>query len=259
MPKILSFGGGVQSTALAILIAQGKIECDAIVFCDTGFEQSIVFDFLKQHTLKILEAAKIPFFIAKAEDFSGMLNGESTFGNFLLPPFFHGDGKDQDAISRQPAYCSSKWKGDTFKRFLAKQFKEKSYEVMMGFSTDEMHRAGRMKSSKKYQYKFPLLNLRMNRGDCVALVERTFNAPPPRSSCYFCPNHTQHEWREVMQSADREKVIELDEKIRGSLKDKMQGGINAFLTVECKPIEECDFDDKNEVIFSRLCAGGCFL
>ena len=33
----------------------------------------------------------------------------------------------------------------------------------------------------------------------------------------------------------------------------------AFLTVECKSIAECEFDDKNEVIFSRLCAGGCFL
>jgi hypothetical protein len=70
---------------------------------------------------------------------------------------------------------------------------------------------------------------------------------------------TQHEWREVMQSADREKVIEIDAKIRNSLKDKMQGGIKAFLTVECKTIAECDFDDKNEVIFSRLCAGGCFI
>ena len=47
--KIVSFWGGVQSTALAILAAQKKIEVDAFVFADTGFEQSIVFDFLNQH------------------------------------------------------------------------------------------------------------------------------------------------------------------------------------------------------------------
>ena len=98
----------------------------------------------------------------------------------------------------------------------------------------------------------------MNRGDCVKLVIDTFNAPPPRSSCYFCPNHTQQEWREVMQSVDREKVIAVDEQIRDSLKNTLSG-VSAFLTSECKPIESCEFDDKNEVIFSRLCSGGCFL
>ena len=256
--KIVSFGGGVQSTALAILAATGKIEVDAFVFCDTGFEQSIVFEFLEKHTLPLLNHVGIPFHIAKAEEYAGTLHGETNFGNFLLPPFFHGDGNGE-AKGRQPAFCSSKWKKEVFNRFCAKQFNAKKYDVIMGFSTDEIHRAGRIKQTKKYRYQFPLLDLRMNRGDCVKLVQDTFNAPPPRSSCYFCPNHTQHEWREVMAGVDREKVVAIDEKIRNSLKDKMQGGINAFLTVECKPIAECDFDDKNEVIFSRLCAGGCFL
>ena len=51
--KIVSFGGGVQSTAMAILAVQGKIEVDAFVFVDTGFEQSIVFDFLHTHTTNV--------------------------------------------------------------------------------------------------------------------------------------------------------------------------------------------------------------
>ena len=53
--RIVSFGGGVQSTAMAILAAQGKIQVDAFVFCDTGFEQSIVFEFLENYTLPMLE------------------------------------------------------------------------------------------------------------------------------------------------------------------------------------------------------------
>jgi hypothetical protein len=251
--KIVSFGGGVQSTAMVVLAAQGKIEVDAFVFSDTGFEQSIVFDFLEKYTLPMLEKAGIPFYIAKCEEFAGKLHGKTTYANWLLPPFFHLDGDSE--IGRLPAYCSTNWKRKIIERFLKKEYDAKRYELIMGFSIYEMHRAGRMKSTKKYQYKFPLLDLKMSRGDCVALVNRTFNAPPPRSSCYFCPNHTQHEWHEVMNSKDREKVIEVDRMIRTTILD----GVTCYLTADCKPIDEIEFDEKNESIFSRFCAGGCFL
>ena len=72
--KIVSFGGGVQSTALAVLAVQNKIEVDAFVFCDTGFEQRIVFEFLDKHTKPMLDKAEIPFFIAKALDYLAMLD-----------------------------------------------------------------------------------------------------------------------------------------------------------------------------------------
>lgn len=240
--KIVSFGGGVQSTAMAVLAAQGKIEVDAFVFCDTGFEQSIVFEFLESYTIPMLNVTGIPFYIAKAEDYAG-----KYFANLDLPPFFNNDSGE---IGRQPAFCSSKWKREVFTRFCNDKFKAKQYDVLMGFSTDERQRAVRIKSSKKWQYKMPLLDLNINRGQCIGMVEKQFNAEPPRSSCYYCPNHTRAEWRKVMESKDREKLINFDNKLRE---------IGKFLTHDCLPIAECDFDDRNESIFSRLCAGGCFL
>ena len=36
---IMSFGAGVQTTTLAILVAQGKVKCDAVVFADTKGEK----------------------------------------------------------------------------------------------------------------------------------------------------------------------------------------------------------------------------
>lgn len=240
--KVISFGGGVQSTALAVLASQNKIHVDAFVFCDTGFEQQSVFDFLDAYTRPMLVKVGIPFFIAKTEDHS-----EKYFADLELPPFFNFDNND---VGRQKAFCSSNWKRDVFKRFCNLQFGEKYYDVIMGFSTDEKKRAVKMKSTRKWQYKFPLLDLQLSRGDCIALVERAFNAPPPRSSCYFCPNHTRHEWRDVMDSDDREKLISFDNSLRD---------IGKFLTHDCVPINDVDFDDRNESIFSRHCAGGCFL
>ena len=61
--KIVSFGGGVQSTALAVLAVQNKIEVDAFVFCDTGFEQRIVFEFLDKHTKPMLGSSTTTNFL----------------------------------------------------------------------------------------------------------------------------------------------------------------------------------------------------
>jgi PP-loop superfamily ATP-utilizing enzyme len=226
--NICSFGGGVQSTAMAILAAQGKIKVDAFVFCDTGFEQTIVFDFLHAFTLPMLEKAGIAFYIAKANDYS------KYFANMDMPPFFFNNCKKYVFIS----FCNEK-------------FKQKKYNVLYGFSIDEIHRAARMKPSKKWNKIFPLLDLQMRRSDCIALVQRTFDTEPPRSSCWMCPNHTQKEWAHVMQSQDREKVIEFDKTV---LQPK-----GYFLTSQFKRIEECDFIDEHEVMFTRLCSGGCFL
>lgn len=223
---------------MAILAAQKKIDVDAFVFCDTGFEQSIVFNFLHAFTLPMLEKAGIPLYVAKASDYS------KYAGDMELPPFFAQYG-------RSPAYCSAKWKREVFERFCNEKFKSKKYNILMGFSTDEIHRAARMKPSKKWNKVFPLLDLQMRRGDCVALVKKTFDTEPPRSSCWMCPNHTQKEWAHVMESQDREKVIEFDKTV---LAPK-----GYFLTAEYKRIDECNFIDENEVIFSRLCSGGCFL
>jgi len=240
--NIISFGGGVQSSAMSVLACQGRISVDAMVFCDTGFEQSIVHEFLVKHTLPMLEKAGIPFYIAKAHDYSG-----KYYADMDLPPFFNFDGGE---VGRRPAFCSSKWKADVFRRFCNLEFKEKQYNVLMGFSTDEIKRAARIKQSKKWAYKFPLLDLKLNRGQCISIVKNKFGVDPPRSSCYFCPNHTRVEWRNVMNGPDRNLTIEFDAKLRESGK---------FLSHDCVPIEEADFDDKNESIFSRLCSGGCFL
>lgn len=240
--NVISYGGGVQSTAMAVLAVEKKIEVDAMVFCDTGFEQSTVFDFLDKYTLPMLKDAGIPFFIAKTEHYSG-----KYFANLGLPPFFNIDGGE---VGREPAFCSSKWKKDVFTRFCNAAFKEKKYNVLMGFSTDEVKRSTRMMSSKKWSYVFPLLELNLNRNECIKIVTDKFNAPPPRSSCYFCPNHTRVEWRHVMESNDKEKLIDFDNSLRD---------IGRFLTHDCLPIEQVDFSDHNESIFSRFCAEGCFL
>jgi 3'-phosphoadenosine 5'-phosphosulfate sulfotransferase (PAPS reductase)/FAD synthetase len=59
--RILSFGGGVQTTALAILVAQGKVKADAVVFADTGAERPGTYDYMNSYTKPLLKESGVEF------------------------------------------------------------------------------------------------------------------------------------------------------------------------------------------------------
>lgn len=63
MKRILSFGGGHQSTALALNFIQEDIDVprpDAVVFADTGWERESTYRHVESFS-KVIEAAGIPF------------------------------------------------------------------------------------------------------------------------------------------------------------------------------------------------------
>jgi len=67
--------------------------------------------------------------------------------------------------------------------------------VAVGFSTDEWHRATNGKDNPRERRVFPLLDLRLDRAACMALIARAGLPVPPKSSCYFCPYHSLITWR----------------------------------------------------------------
>ncbi|MFD3301939.1 hypothetical protein [Aquipseudomonas alcaligenes] len=123
----------------------------------------------------------------------------------------------------------------------------------LGISTDELQRVARERSGK-WQNRYPLIEQRMNRGDCIALVKRMGWPAPPRSSCWNCPNHTQEEWRDIRDNkpGDWQKAVELDHEIR-------ERDPHAFLHSDCIPLEKANLEDSNGVLFGHGCVSGhCF-
>jgi hypothetical protein len=53
---------------------------------------------------------------------------------------------------------------------------------------------------EKWNHEYPLIDRRLTRGDCVALVLRMGWPSPPRSSCWMCPYRTNAEWRHLKNS-----------------------------------------------------------
>jgi hypothetical protein len=64
----------------------------------------------------------------------------------------------------------------------------------LGISVDEAHRARSDSGIAWQRLEYPLLDLRLRRSDCMALIERAGLPVPPKSACYFCPYHRPADW-----------------------------------------------------------------
>jgi hypothetical protein len=73
----------------------------------------------------------------------------------------------------------------------------------MGISTDEAHR---MKDSRKpwIQNVYPLIDKGISREDCQEWLKRNSFPPAPRSSCTFCPFHSDQEWMRLRAEEPKE-------------------------------------------------------
>jgi hypothetical protein len=252
MISLWSFGGGVQSCAIAALIVTERLPApDWAVIADTHYEQSTTWGFLGR-----VVQPRIPFTIHRvaAKDYATVgLYGGKNKDTLLIPAFTNQSGE----IGKLPAYCSNEWKRRVIERWARKQGLTGG-EFWVGFSTDELERV--KKPSGKWGERYPLIEQKMNRGDCIALALRVFGElppyddGPPRSSCWMCPNHTQGEWRDIRDNKpqDWQQAIVFDRAIRK--KDP-----HVFLHADCVPLDEADLDDRNESLFSRCESGMCFV
>jgi len=248
--EIWSSGGGMQSVAIGELIYQGVLpKPDLAVIVDTERERSTTWEYLDKYTrprLKEigLEVHRVPKSRYAKVDLYGGKDGDTL----LIPAFTNQSGE----VGKLPTLCSTEWKLRVLQRWATKEHGVKKANLWMGMSTDELHRA--KPGSGKWLKRYPLIELKMNRGDCVALVLRAGLPIPARSSCWMCPNHREDEWREEKerQPQDFMRAVKFEEYIR-----KMDQ--NVWLHSECKPLDQVDFDSRNEVMFGSCDSGMCFV
>jgi hypothetical protein len=119
LSQIWSYGGGVQSVAIAALILTGKIPSpDIAVIADTGREASSTWEYLKRHIQPLM-----PFeihIIPHSFDGTGYntvdLWGGKEKDTILIPAFTsRGEAEHAGQLSK---YCSHEWKTRPVQRFL---------------------------------------------------------------------------------------------------------------------------------------------
>ena len=282
--NVLSLGAGVQSSALALMAAHGEVTPtpNFAVFADTGAEPTEVYEWLE--TLRELIAAAphpFPIYTVSKSDLtedqltpakrirdaeSGGKAGE-TYIKRLIPIFGLHKGNVTAALGRK---CTSDYKVAPILKFLREKCnikrgqKNVTITQWIGISWDEIQRAKESKHAWT-QSRWPLLESRTLRSDCINWMYDNGYPIPPRSACYYCPFHDDSEWRR-MRDEDPEhfqKAVDFDYKLRSQFKKHDQiMQMETFVHRSCKPLDQVDFDndeDKGQQVwdFQSECEGMC--
>lgn len=230
-----SYGGGTQSIAIAVLVAQGKLpKPEVVAIADTGREASETWEYTDRWVRPVLrdvgvEIQTVPHSLASDDLYGGV--GKGT----LLIPAFTENG----TLS---TFCSGRWKADVLARFLRSlgYGPKNPVRTWIGISVDEI---GRAKPSKTewQELHYPLIwDVRFRREHCRELIEQAGLPTPPKSSCWMCPYRRNSQWRRLRDHypEDFEKACQLDDEIRAN--DK-QGGV--WVHHSRVPLREADLSD----------------
>lgn len=260
MMRILSLGAGVQSTTLALMAAQGKIGPmpDAAIFADTGWEPTHVYAHLDW-----LEKL-LPFPIHRVTEGNlraDQINGSKpSSGRIAAVPWFMLKANGDKAMGRRQ--CTSEYKLKPIRRKVRELLggtPKGGCEMWIGISSDEMIRM--KESNVKYIVnRWPLIELRINRQQCLRWLETNGYPQAPKSSCIGCPFHSDHQWREL-RDKDPEgwaDALEVDKAIRQQGKIKAQ----QFMHRSCVPLDQVDLTtavERGQIEFGFLqeCDGMC--
>jgi len=212
-----SYGGGTQSVAIAILIADGKLpKPEWIGIADTGRESSETWEYTDKWVRPLLKGCGLDIEVV-SHSFS-KVDLYSHKGDLLIPAFTETGKLD--------TFCSTEWK----KRVIQRRLRQLGYgpnnpvTTWIGISLDEI---GRCKpSGEEWQlYDWPLIwnKPALRRTDCVEIARKAGLPDPPKSSCWHCPYRRNDQWRHQRDNypEDHRKACALDEEIR--LKDRLGG------------------------------------
>jgi hypothetical protein len=256
MMHVISLGAGVQSTTLALMAAHGEITPmpDCAIFADTGWEPRAVYS----HLAKLEVELPFPVYTVIAGDIrSDIINrSNTTGGRFAAVPWFMSMPNGDAAMGRRQ--CTKEYKLRPIQRKIVElqdgKRKRGATEMWVGISTDE---AFRMKPSR-VQYirnRWPLIERRMNRGDCKAWLER-HGWTAPKSSCIGCPFHSDAQWR-ALDDDELADAIAVDAAIRKQPGFRGEQYMHRSLT----PLSEVDLRSDAEIgqadLFLNECEGMC--
>ena len=190
---ILSFGAGVNTVALMVMLVRDEAPLDGVVFADTGGETPDTYrsvDVAREY----LDGCQIPFAVVKAPK-SDLYS--RAMRRRVIP-------------SVQWRWCTRDFKVNPIHRYYRNL--ERHVNQYIGIAFDEVHR---MRDSRVpfVTNLYPLIDERLTRQDCIDIIAEEGLPIPEKSGCYFCPFNSTDRWRSILEHhpALFDKAIELEE------------------------------------------------
>jgi hypothetical protein len=270
---ILSLGAGVQSSCLALMAAKGEITPmpHAAIFADTQAEPSSVYVWLDW-----LEK-QLPFPVVRVtrgdltEESLRVRKSKATGKHYVkhaIPAFVARDGHPKGIMQRA---CTLDFKITVLEREVRKiagitrhkKGTPPKVTTWIGMSMDELQR---VKDAQKAwnQNRWPLLEKRMTRRDCLQWMKDAGYPEPPRSSCSYCPYHSNKEWQRLKTDEPEAfaQAVWYEKQLQKSIESVERIDGVPYLHPLREPLDTIDFIKPNPQMdlwqnFNNECAGMC--
>ena len=173
---VLAYGGGVNSTAAAVLY-ENRIK--EMVFCDHGGDYPETYEYVRY-----MEAQGFPITLLKPN--------VQGFDN--LPDYYESRRIMPNRVWRD---CTDKFKLTPQTKYYRANGIDR---IFIGFSAGEEKR---VKSEFKFRAgitaQYPLIHDGVTREDCIEVIEKAGLRVPRRSCCWLCFNCSPAECRQMAQ------------------------------------------------------------
>lgn len=211
--KILSFGAGMQSTALALMSCENVFAksdgkelpyplvpiYDIVVFCNLGLEPIWVrkqADFVR----RACETADIRYKELDAPLYQDLMR---DFGKkrVVSIPWWTIDEKGHK--SKFPRNCTLDYKVQVISKYVRWELlgyrkhqrlrdeDKKAHEMHLGFSFEEKKRC-KESPNPMFVNRFPLVDMKLERKDNYAYIKDVWGLDTKASACCFCPFHRNY-------------------------------------------------------------------
>ena len=203
---VLSLGGGVQSSVMALMASQGTFDRTpgCAIFADTHWEPPSVYEHIEwlegqlSFPLHVVDNGR-----SLREDVKALTNHSGSRSYVDIPVYLKGRDGEGDGIARRQ--CTDNYKIRPIRRkmreLLGLRRRQRvpagtNVELWLGISTDE---AIRMKTSRDawIRNRYPLIEVGMSRKDCADWWAARYDRPLERSACVACPYQSRHRWLET--------------------------------------------------------------
>ena len=176
MQHYLSFGGGVNSVALHLLMLREGYDFES-VFVNHGGDYPETYDYLDMFQTWLTNNGHKPITVLKP------------------------DGKFSTIIEECTAYSivphmRSRWCTVKYKVKIVEKYYKKPCFQYLGIDAGESHRA-KIAVSDGIENRWLLIEHGIDRNMCKKLISE-FGLPiPKKSGCWFCPMQRQSQWKEL--------------------------------------------------------------
>lgn len=176
----LSFGGGVQTTA--ILLMHPDLKFQEAVFADTGGENPETYTYIEKYHKPFCEEHGIKFTTVKGQVQTQVFGSDEYIMAKTL--------EEQCLTARitpsmQFRFCTDRWKIVPIRKYVKEKQAERAV-ALMGISYDEIQRM-HDPHHKDYTVEYPLVDRRITREMCKKIILDHGWPLPPKSGCFFCP------------------------------------------------------------------------